>query len=393
MNMDPVIVVWLLYCGTFVAIPTAHYWYMKRWSSRPWGLTTITEWNPSVTVLVPTRNEERTIALKLENLREIKYPKDRLEVIVIDDKSTDATIARAEEFRKDNGEMNIKILIKTKWGGKSESLNLGLQESSGEVVVVSDADCFWTKETLPQSLKYLSNPTVGAVTGLESILNPPNSIATRSEVLYDDIVHVIRVGESKIQSTVIFQGGFSAYKRGALDRFDTINDDSGTALSIIQKGLRTILVPEALVFTSFPVSLAEKAGIKLRRAVQLIKVWLSCLRLLLKNKLRLSLRVFIPEFYLYFLQPPLFVVLAVFSALLAAGNFWIFMLIICFLAPVLVVPKLRMMFGELVQGVCILLLAMISVGFGRTMPVWKSSSQSRSVVTREALEALGLLSN
>ena len=156
---------------------------------------------------------------------------------------------------------------------------------------------------LVKGLPYLSDPSVGAIAGLEMLLNPNDSWVTNSEVFYNNSVHRVRVGESKIHSTIFFQGGFGAYKRALLKEFDIENDDSGTALEIVQKGFRTLLIPEAIYYTAFPRTWRGKFITKIRRALQLIKIWIRCLKLLLNGKLALPKKIVIPEIFLYIFNP------------------------------------------------------------------------------------------
>jgi cellulose synthase/poly-beta-1,6-N-acetylglucosamine synthase-like glycosyltransferase len=175
-----------------------------------------------------------------------------LQIIVVNDGSTDGTLREVHEFQRFNPNVNIEVLDCSKRRGKTASLNLALNKARGEVIVVSDADCFLSLNVLREALPFLADSSVGAVTGLEVLLNFKDSWVTETEILYNDAVHTIRVGESKVHSTIFFQGGFGAYKRSLLDGgFDVEADDSGTALNIVQKGVRTFLLPEVVYFTTF----------------------------------------------------------------------------------------------------------------------------------------------
>ncbi|MGB9693832.1 MAG: glycosyltransferase, partial [Fervidobacterium sp.] len=107
-----------------------------------------------------------------------------------------------------------------------------------------------------------------------------------------------------------FEGGFCAYKRDAFDLFDceTGSDDSGTALKVVLNGYRSILVPDAVFYTSFPSSLFMKFRIKLRRANQLIGLWFKCLKLLFRGRLSLPKRIAIPEIVLFIFSPIIFLI-------------------------------------------------------------------------------------
>ena len=161
-------------------------------------------------------------------------------------------------------------------------------------------------------MPYLSDPKIGAVTCRGVNTNSEQSWVTKAEKSYLNFANLIRLGESKAYSTIKFEGGFCAYKKGTFDEFDqeTGADDSGTALKVIQNNYRTILIPEVLFFTSFPTHFQGKLKTKIRRATQLMSLWLKCLSLLTKKHLLLPKKISIPEILLFVFIPWVFLALA-----------------------------------------------------------------------------------
>jgi cellulose synthase/poly-beta-1,6-N-acetylglucosamine synthase-like glycosyltransferase len=115
---------------------------------------------------------------------------------------------------------NFQILMQSERRGKSAALNFALKSCDGEVVVISDADCFWPSDILQNALPFLADPTVGAVSGPKILLNSEQSWVTKSENTYLNSMNLMKLGESKVGSTLLFEGGYSAYKREALNSFD-----------------------------------------------------------------------------------------------------------------------------------------------------------------------------
>jgi cellulose synthase/poly-beta-1,6-N-acetylglucosamine synthase-like glycosyltransferase len=150
--------------------------------------------------------------------------------------------------------------------GKVGCLNNALKQVQSDVVIISDVDCFWPSDILNKALGYLSDPSVGAVTARELLLNSADSWVTVGEQFYDSNIQAVRIGESKLHSTIIFQGGFAAYRRSAFKEFNNALDDSGTALDLVQTNLRTLLIPEIGFFTVSPTTWKNKVNIKIRRA-------------------------------------------------------------------------------------------------------------------------------
>jgi cellulose synthase/poly-beta-1,6-N-acetylglucosamine synthase-like glycosyltransferase len=363
---------------------------MKKNAAKPWNFKSDPDFRPSVSIIVPTYNEDQVISLKLQNLAELDYPKELVQVIVVDSASTDETVKRIEGFQDRNPGFHIELVEEEIRKGKSAALNVALGHARGKVVVVSDADCFWPHDILTKAIPYLANESVGAVAGQEKLLNPEQSWVTKSENLYRNTMFEIQLGESKYYSTVQFEGGFGAYKRTVLDRFDveTGSDDSGTALNVVQKGARTLVLPEAVFYTFFPHTWKGKVMIKTRRARHFARVWSKCFNLLMKRKLVLPKRIFLPEAFLFFVNPFLFLVFASLSILVFA----LAPLLLLVPLAVIIVPKTRMYFAEMLQNIFIALVAMIESLTGKRSTIWTIAGESRKSVDAEALKKHGLIS-
>lgn len=387
--MLSILLIWGILCSIFVGFPSLYHFYMRRTASKPWRLETDAHYSPQITILVPTYNEADIIDLKLENLSKLTYPRNLSQIIMIDSGSTDSTLEKIETFSKNHPEMNMKTVKETERRGKSNALNVALKYATGEVIVVSDADCFLVPDILTKSLPYLSDKTVGAIVGREVILNPNRTWVTKNEALYRGLMSCIRLGESKFYSTIIFEGGFSAYKREFLDEFDSETgcDDTGTALTVVQKKARTILIPEATFFTAFPVTWKGKIDIKMRRASQLVQVWTKCLIYMLTNRLALPKRIAIPEIFLHIFNPLIFVLVGIvtFVVILQYPVMLLFFLII------LAIPKTRNFLLESLQNNVILVGAVISFILKRKFIIWKKADESRLEVNRDLLEQNKLL--
>jgi len=274
-------------------------------------------YTPSVSILVPVHNEQSIIVSKLANLSEVEYPRDKMEVILIDDASTDETLVEAKRFTERRPDFPIKIIEEDWRGGKAHALNKGLRFASNDVIVVTDADALWNKEILQEALPYLSDATIGAISGRGVAANPDASWVTKGEESYLDLMSLIRLGESKIHSTIRFEGSFCAFKKNAFDQFDSKSgaDDSGTALTVVQNNLRSILIPEIVVPNETSSELASRVKTKTRRAIQLNSLWFQCLRLLMEKRLVLPKRIALPEIFISIVNPFIFAILAITSVI------------------------------------------------------------------------------
>ncbi|MEM1582427.1 MAG: glycosyltransferase [Candidatus Bathyarchaeia archaeon] len=355
-----------------MGIYLAYFLYIKKYADKPWNIQMDERFEPEISILVPVHNEEANIESKLENIGNVLYPKEKMEIIVADDGSNDSTVRKVQSFIQRYPGLNIKLVRQNSQAGKSATLNKALCVSTKPVVIVSDADTKWPSDVLRRAMPYLADPNVGAVTGRGVNVNVGESWVTRAEESYLRLANLLRLAESKIHSTIRFEGGFCAFKRDAFDAFDceTGSDDSGTALKVILNGYRSLLVPDAVFYTSFPNSLSGKFRIKLRRANQLIGLWVKCLKLLLRGELSLPKKIAVPEIALFIFNPIVFLIsVASGMALVIMNPLSPFSLAIIFSVLGLLVLA-RRVFVELFVSNVILVGGLLTFLFGRRYIAW-----------------------
>jgi len=349
--------------------------YIKHYANKPWKLQIDESFQPSVSILVPAHNEEDIIGKKLENLATADYPKEKIEIIVVDDASEDGTLMNVESFMKAHPELNMSVVKQNPRAGKSAALNKALTVSTHSIVIDSDADTYWSPDILGKALPYLADPTVGAITGRGINDNIKSSWVTNTEDTYLNLTCLIRTAESKMHSTIRFEGGFCAYKKDAFTEFDreTGSDDSGTALDVVQHNKRALLVPEVVFSTSFPTVLSGKLKIKARRANQLIGLWIKCFKLLLRGKLVLPKRIAMPEIMLFIINPLVFLVLlATTLVTIFVFPFSFFTVAILILIGMCLLFARKVFFEILVDNL-ILVYALISFLCGRRYVAWQKT--------------------
>ncbi len=266
----------LLIIGITVAalhfgVPLVYFLIVRKYLSLPWDLRIKKDYDPHVTVIIPTYNESKYIIEKLENLAKQKYPKDKLKIIVVDSASTDGTQDLVKEWIIKNNYLDATLLIESERRGMIHALNYALENidfNKTDVIVFTDADSFWGENTLKETVKYFHDPRVGAVTA--SITTTYNESI---EVTYRDYYNIIRIGESKIHSTPIHNGALVAFRSKLLEIIGRLpnytgNNDSTPASLIAFMGYRAIQIPEALVRE--PVKTRGEFFRKIRRAQHLI---------------------------------------------------------------------------------------------------------------------------
>lgn len=389
--MGLIIILWLIVTAIFVGISGMYYLYMKTKAMKPWNLEVNESYQPSVAILVPVHNEEKTISLKLQNLSKVQYPANKIDIVIVNDASTDNTLTEVNNYKTQNPLLNIKIVDQKEHLGKTECLNRALKIVNAEILIISDADCFWPSDILEKALSYLSDPNVGAITARELLLNPHSSWVTRGEQYYNSTVQSIRIGESKIHSTIFFQGGFAAYKREFLQEFNHETDDSGTALDIVQKNGRALLLPEIGFYTTFPSIWKNKVTLKIRRAGQLQHLWAKCVALLLNGRLVLPKKIAIPEMFLHLFNPLLFVVLAVLSALVFIQYPLLLLVFLSAFGLISLVSAIRITVLETLQSNLILLASLFSFFSNKQFTLWTTVQESRYILTEDILREYKLI--
>jgi len=138
------------------------------------------KYEPTVSILIPARNEEKVIGRLLQRIAELTYPHNKLQVIIIDDASSDNTGRIAEEYS--NRHAFIEVLHRENGNGgkgKAPAMNAGFKRATGEIVLCFDADYYPQKDIVEKLAKEFADPNVGAVQGRVVVLNEPQNIVTR----------------------------------------------------------------------------------------------------------------------------------------------------------------------------------------------------------------------
>ena len=366
--MALLIILWLiLFTLSFGAVGFI-YVSMRRAALRPWRIKIDESYKPKVSILVPTYNEVAVIRFKLENLNKLEYPDELTQVIIVDSNSNDRTIDVVNDFIRQHPNGNTQVLVERERRGKSAALNLALKHCKGDVVIVSDADCFWPPDILHKALPFLADPNVGAISGPKILLNPQQSWVTKTEDAYLKSMNLLKLGESKLSSTLLFEGGFSAYKKEVLESFDPYNtgsDDCGTIIRVTKNGSRALFVPEAAFFTAFPATWKGRISIKIRRASQLARVFATYFSLLIRKRVKTAKRVVIQDVFLYLLIPVVFILLLVTTIALLL-NFPYF----AALFLILLIPKVRFNLFEVVQNYLLLFIGICLFALNKKFIFW-----------------------
>lgn len=297
---------WIALSAVIVGVPVLYYLLNRMAIKNKPQHRKDPSYKPRVSLILPAYNEEKLIKQKLENTVSLDYPKELLEMIVIDSASTDGTQDIIKKFVEEHRDRDIIFVAEEKRAGKSIALNNALPLCHGEIVGMSDIDSLLEKKAMSEAVANFADERVGAVTGRQILMNPDDARSTKFEKSYRDIFLVWRLGESMRYSDFIFHGELALFRRSALDSFNIGCDDSGTAMDLIQKGYRAIYDADALLYENAPPTLRARFNQKSRRGRSIIEVVLRNLKGLGNPKVPFSFKItHLANLYLHAVSPVL----------------------------------------------------------------------------------------
>lgn len=200
------------------------------------------EITPSVTLLIAAYNEEASIAAKLENSLALDYPREKLQILVTADGSSDRTPQIVEQFADRGVELNYAPPRQ----GKMAAINRAMPRATGDIILFSDANNMYAPDTIREMVKPFADPEVGATSGAKHILKGDGALGD-SEGLYWKYESYIKQQETLLGSCTGVVGELFAIRRVLFQSppDSVINDDFYMAMQLIGRGYRIIYVPTA----------------------------------------------------------------------------------------------------------------------------------------------------
>lgn len=286
---------------------------------------------PRISIILPTWNEEKVIAAKLDDVESQDYPDDLLEVIIIDSASSDSTVSIVKNWISEKGfELGKKyrIIQEDSRRGKSYSINRAFSEADdeSEILMMSDVDCRLAQGVLLMIANRFGDESIGAVTGRQILLNLDQNRKSAQEGSYRDFFSRMRIAESRFSSTPIFHGECAAYRRRAISDHKLVEnsnaDDSQMAVSAIRSGFRAIYDPEITFYEMAPPDSRASNIQKVRRAQGLVRHFWRNRDMIIHRRFGNFRKVMALEFALHIVMPIAMVIgfIAGFSHILISIN-------------------------------------------------------------------------
>lgn len=208
--------IWSLYNIPVVVVGIKH--LLRSGKKKSETLSMAEETLPAVSIVVPVKNEEKVVGRLLKALLNLKYPPSKMEIIVVNDESSDRTGEICNDYAKRCAQ--IKVFNRPKSSTKAAALNFGVQHARGEIIATFDADSVPESDALLEAVKYFDDLQVGAVQGRISSINANENMLTKF-LFYEGTVQ------------------YEAYMRGK-DRLDLFVGLAGTCQFIRRSVLQEL---------------------------------------------------------------------------------------------------------------------------------------------------------
>src|ERR1041384_5741534 len=215
---------------------------------------------PRVSILIPAHNEEMVIARTVEAMLNLEYPPDRLDILVINDGSSDLTAEIVNGYARRDPRVRLYDIPRGEGGkGKSRALNLGLERTDAEYVAIYDAD----NTPHPSALRYLMaqlllDSRLGAVLGKFRTVNKSRNLLTRFiniETL--SFQSMLQAGRWKLFKVATLPGTNFVIRRSLLSKLrgwdeEAMTEDSEISIRVYKEGFRIKYIPYSVTYEQEP---------------------------------------------------------------------------------------------------------------------------------------------
>jgi len=227
----------------------------RRRLARPSPYSWVTP--PAVAVVVPAYNEEVGIATTVRSIVASDYA-GPIEVVVVDDGSTDGTAAAVEQLLGQDGMAGVRLLRQPN-GGKPAALNAGVRATTAPIVVMVDGDTVFAPDTIANAVRRFADPSVAAVAGNTKIGNRRGLLGRFQHLEYVFGFNLDRRAQEELGCMPTVPGAIGAFRREALDAVggvsdDTLAEDTDLTMALHRGRWRVVYEPRSVAWTEAPSS-------------------------------------------------------------------------------------------------------------------------------------------
>ena len=215
------------------------------------------DYEPTVTILIPAHNEEDVIEKKIDNCFSLDYPKDKLEVLVTSDHSTDKTNKIVESYIKNNPDKNLRLYVTKNRMGKTNAQNEAQKTVKSEILFMSDANAYLAKNAIREIVCCFVSDDIVYVAGRQSYTNSGDNKTSNSDGAYLKLDLYMRDVESRLQTITAANGAIYAVRNSAYHDFKPIAcHDEAMPFYYARRKQKALYNPDAVAY--------EKAGESMR---------------------------------------------------------------------------------------------------------------------------------
>jgi len=251
---------WTLYSVPIVVVGLKH--LRRARQSRRKASRQEEEKLPTVSIIVPVKNEERVVGRLLNALLNLDYPPQKREIIVVDDGSVDETLEICTEYVKRDPSC-VKLLRKPVSNGKPAALNYALKHAKGEIIATFDADNVPGSDVLLEASRYFEDPSVAGVQGTVCAINADENMLTKF-ISYEEAVRFeayIR-GKDVLKLFVNLAGTCQFVRRDILEEVggwneESLTEDMEVSVRLMERGYNIRYAPEARSWQEHPAKFTQ----------------------------------------------------------------------------------------------------------------------------------------
>jgi cellulose synthase/poly-beta-1,6-N-acetylglucosamine synthase-like glycosyltransferase len=220
------------------------------------------DFSPEVSLIISAFNEQEVIAAKLDNAIQLNYPRDRLQIIVVSDSSNDSTDEIVLQYKG----MGVRLVRQSIRLGKSSGLNLGVTNASGDILVFSDANAMYQKDSIRHLVKHFSNPQIGYVVGNSRYFEKTSATqSAQAEGLYWKLETWLKQRESLFHSVIGGDGAIYAIRKTLYSPLEPTDiSDFLNPLQIVDRGYLGVFEPAAVSYEDTAESFRKEYKRKIR---------------------------------------------------------------------------------------------------------------------------------
>lgn len=197
---------------------------------------------PRVSLIISAYNEEDVIREKLANSLNLDYPRDRLEIVLASDGSSDRTVAIGREF----ADRGVKVFDLPR-GGKNAALNHVVPQARGDIVVFTDANGKFAKDAMLRLMSHFADPKVGSVCGELIYLSADDNVVAKGYNLYWRYDQQLKRLESRLACLLGANGSIFAIRKNLYRPLDgAVSNDMVLPIQVAAQGYQVVYEPEAI---------------------------------------------------------------------------------------------------------------------------------------------------